>query len=71
MLIRREEKLHSGKYSTLTEVWHNNEPFILTEFKDVSIERNISAHCQNEFSRDQLAVMPFGIVISHKERWLY
>ena len=70
-VIRREEKLHQENLQPFTEVLDNNEPFILTQVKDVPIDKNICAYCLNEFSQDYLASVPFDIVISHKERWLY
>ena len=75
---KRRQRLYEEKKSCthenlqpFTEVWHNNEPLILSQVKDVPIEKNVCAYCQNEFPRGQLAIVPFDIVISHKERWLY
>ena len=44
---------------------------ILTQVKDVPKEKNVCAYCQNEFPWAQLAIVPFEIVISRKEKWLY
>ena len=63
--------MHQENLQPFTEVLDNNEPFILTQVKDVPIDKNICAYCLNEFSQDYLASVPFDIVISHKERWLY
>ena len=75
---KRRQRLYEKKKSytqenlqPFTEVWHNNESLILTQVKDVPTEKNVCAYFQNEFSWGQLAIVPFDIVISHKERWLY
>ena len=44
---------------------------ILTQVKDVPIEKHVCVYYQNEFPQGQFAVGPFDIVISHKKRWLY
>ena len=51
-------RLHEEKKSCtqenlqpFTEIWHDNEPLILTQVKDVPIEKNVGAYCQNEFPR--------------------
>ena len=69
---KRRQRLYEEKKSCtqenlqpFTEVWHNNEPLILTQVKDVPIKKNVSTYCQNEFPRGKLAVVPFDIVISH------
>ena len=46
-----------------TEVWHKNEPLILTQVKDIPKDKT-----SKEFFRDQLAIVSFDIAISHEER---
>ena len=36
--------------------------------KDIPIERSLSAYCQKEFLCGPLAVVPFDIVVAHRER---
>ena len=69
---KRRQRLYEEKKSCAQE---NLQPFtetlILTQVKDVPIDKNICAYCQNEFPRGHLAIVPFDIVISHKKRQLY
>ena len=53
------------------KVWHNNEPLIVSFVKEVPIDKNQCGYCGNAFPRDGLAIIPFNIVLSHKERWEY
>ena len=43
----------------LTEIWHNNEPFMIAKLKDIPIERSLSAYCQNKFLCSPLVIAPF------------
>ena len=40
-----------------TQIWHNNNP----------LNKNSCGYCGTEFPRGPLAIVPFDIVISHKE----
>ncbi len=53
-----------------TEVWHNNEPLVLTRSSEVPAEKRCG-HCGGEFPRGILACRPFDIALSHSERWQY
>ena len=54
-----------------TEIWHNNEPFMIAKPKNIPIERSLCAYCQKEFPRGPLAIVPFDIAVAHRERWMY
>ena len=54
-----------------TEIWHNNEPFMIFKLKDLPMERSLCAYCQKEFARSPLAIVPFDIIAAHRERWMY
>ena len=54
-----------------TEIWHNNEPFLLAYTRDVPEGKSQCNHCGIEFPRNNLSVIPCNIVISHRERWRY
>ena len=54
-----------------SEIWHNNEPLIITSIHDVPLQKNSRGHCGNEFPRGPLAIIPFDIIVSHRERWEY
>ena len=68
-LYKEKESCTQKNLQPLTGVWDNNTSLILTQVKNVPIEKNACAYCQNKFPRGQLAIIPFDIVISHKERW--
>ena len=53
-----------------TEIWHNNEPFMIAELKDILIERSLSAYCPKKFLCSPLAIVPFDIVVAQRERWM-
>ena len=70
-LYKEKKSCTQDNLQPFTEVWYNNEPLILTQFKDFPIDKNICAYCQNEFPRGQLVIVPFDIVLLHKEGKLY
>ena len=49
----------------------NNEPLVVTSVNDVPAEKNRCSHCGNEFPRGILSIIPYDIVLSHRERWEY
>ena len=53
-----------------TEIWHNNEPFMIAKLRNIPIERSLCIYCQKEFPRGPLAIVPFDIVVAHRERWM-
>ncbi|KAJ8047258.1 Serine/threonine-protein kinase TAO1 [Holothuria leucospilota] len=54
-----------------TEIWHNNEPFIVCHVNSIPKDKNKCGFCSKEFPQGLLAIMPFDIALKHKERWLY
>ena len=68
---RREKNCTQENLQPFTLNPLNLEPLILTQVKAVPIGKNVCAYCQNEFPWGQLAIVPFDIVMSHRERWLY
>lgn len=55
------------------EVWHNDEPFIVNYIKDLKHPKDSilqCTSCRNVISKKN-AMIPFDIVISHKERYKY
>ena len=57
--------------SPFTKIWHNNYPLKILSVLTVPSNKNSCGHCGNEFPRGPLAIVPFDIVINHKERWQY
>ena len=54
-----------------TKVWHNNEPLIICEVDTIPKDKNNCAQRGNEFPRGTLAIIPFDIAVSHRERSEY
>lgn len=54
-----------------TEIWHNNEPLMVIAVKDIPIEKSSCGYCGREFPRGIIAIQPFDIALSHRERWQY
>ena len=54
-----------------TEIWHNNEPFIVCHVNSIPRDKNKCGFCLKEFPQGILAIMPFDIALKHEERWLY
>ena len=54
-----------------TEIWHNNNPFVICFTTEVPTEKNRCGYCGKEFPIGVVAIRPFDIVIKHKERWQY
>ena len=54
-----------------TQIWHNNNLFVICSIKSVTLNRNSCWYCLTELPRGPLAIVSFDIVISHKERWQY
>ena len=68
------EEVSPSKRSTrqpFTEAWHNNEPLVLTFAEDVPDKKRRCGHCGFDFPSSILAVIPFDVVLSHMERWIY
>ena len=71
------EKLFQGRdeenvsKNPFTQIWHNNNPLVICSVKSVPLNKNSCGYCGNEFPMGPLAILPFDIVISHKERWQY
>ena len=65
------DKSVNQRQHSFTEIWHNNEPFIIAKLKDIPIERSLCAYCQKEFPRGPLAIVPFDIVVTHSKSWMY
>ena len=71
--VPRPEKDDSEHGSTppFSKVWHNNEPLIITSITEVPKEKTSCKYCGNEFPHGKLCIVPFDVVISHRERWEY
>ena len=54
-----------------TEVWHNNEPFIVCKVEDIPAEKCSCETCGMPFPRGVLSCIPYDLVLSHKECWKY
>lgn len=72
-LSRPEEEIPTKRAngSPFNQIWHNNEPLILTFVAEVPKEKSHCSHCGTEFPRGILCIIPFDVVLSHRERWSY
>ena len=61
----------TANQSPFTKIWHKNHPLKICSVLTVPSSKNSCGHCGYEFPRGPLPVVPFDIVISHKERWKY
>ena len=61
----------TANQSPFTKIWHNNHPLKICSVLTVPSNKNSCGHCRHEFPRGPLAIVPFDIVVSHKERWQY
>ena len=57
--------------SPFTKTWHTSHPLKICSVLRVTSNKSSCGHCENEFPRGPLAIVPFDIVISNKERWEY
>lgn len=73
IFISRPEEVNTNQSSgsPFNQVWHNNEPLVVTYTTAVPKEKNLCKYCGNEFPRGQLSIVPFDVVLSHQERWEY
>ena len=44
---------------------------MICSVSQVPLDKNKCGYCGKEFPRDSLAIVPFDIVIKHKEGWQY
>ena len=51
-----------------TQIWRNNNPLVICSLKSVPLKTNSYGYCGTEFPRGPLVIVPFDIVINHKER---
>lgn len=72
-LERPEDVIPAKKsdVSPFTKVWHNNEPLVLTKVEAIPTEKSRCSYCGQEFPRGFLAILPFDVALSHRERWEY
>ena len=60
----------SNSSSPFSESWHNNEPFYICLTKGIP-EGKVCGYCSKDFPRKALSIVPYGIALSHKERWQF
>ena len=61
----------TANQNPFSKIWHKNHPLKICSVLTVPSNKNSCGHCGHEFPRGPLAIVPFHIVISHKERWQY
>ena len=57
-----------------SKIYHNNNNFVVVFTKDIPTNKLNSNcfHCKVEFPNcTKITVLPFNIVLAHKERWMY
>ena len=64
----QEGNVITANQSPFAKIWHNNHPLKICSVLTVPSNKNSCGHCRHEFPRGPLAIVPFDIVISHKER---
>ena len=54
-----------------SKIWHNNQAFEVVHTKVVPKDKNRCGQCGLKFPIGPLSILPYDIVLSHKERWEY
>ena len=75
---KRRERVYSHNgtnespaQSPFTEIWHNNHPLMICSVSQAPLNKNQCGYCGKMLPRGPLAIVPFDIIIKHKERWQY